>query len=126
MSVIFISYRRDDSASEAQRLQEALGREFGADSAFLDISLQAGTIWPNALQEELKCARVFLVVIGPNWLGTESTEGGQRRIDNELDWVRQELTLALSSGKRVIPVLVLGAAIPSEADLPEPIRAITG
>jgi pterin-4a-carbinolamine dehydratase len=125
MAIVFISYRRDDSGSEARLLRDALQREFGTDSVFLDTSsLQAGTIWPDELQEGLKRAQIVLAVIGPEWLRAGSDEWGQRRIDDEMDWVRQELAAALAEHKRVIPVLVRGAKVPPISVLPEPVRSI--
>jgi hypothetical protein len=49
---------------------------------------------------------------------------GQRRLDNKDDFVRLEIAAALSAGKAVIPVLVGGATMPVEADLPPEIAPL--
>lgn len=122
---VFISYRREDSASEAISLRDALRREFGEESVFMDTSsLQAGMVWTDELKNGLNAASAVLAVIGPDWLRAGSSEWGQRRIDQEQDWVRQELTAALAKGKKVIPVLVRGARTPPAEVLPEPLRAL--
>jgi len=125
--IFFINYRRDDASAEALLLRDALHREFGTGSVFLDTSsLKPGAIWPDELQERLKHARVVLSVIGPDWLRAGSDEWGQHRIDCEQDWVRQELNAALADrSKRVIPVLVRGGKVPPESALPESIKDIT-
>src|SRR3954462_5694088 len=110
---VFISYRRDDAGSEAISLRDALRREFGEESVFMDTSsLQAGAIWAEELQAGIGAAETVLAVVGPDWLRAGSNEWGQRRIDREQDWVRQELAVPLAKGKRVIPVLVRGARLP--------------
>jgi hypothetical protein len=46
MPSLFISYRRDDSGSEAILLRDAMRREFSEESIFMDTSsLQAGSVW---------------------------------------------------------------------------------
>ena len=66
----------------------------------------------------------MLVVIGPRWL-TASDRQGRRRLDLPADWVRQEIAEGLrGSGVRVFPVLVDGAEMPSEEELPEALRAL--
>jgi TIR domain len=123
MSVI--SYRREDSASEAGRICSAIHQEFGEDSVFLDTSsIQAGAKWPEEIQSALKAAETIIVVIGPEWLRVGSNEWGQRRIDQENDWVRQELSLALKENKSVVPVLVRGARMPPADALPECINTL--
>jgi hypothetical protein len=39
-------------------------------------------------------------------------------LDNEHDWVRREIKLALDAGKRVIPVLLEGTPMPKASQLP--------
>jgi tetratricopeptide (TPR) repeat protein len=50
---------------------------------------------------------------------------GRRRLDDPTDWNRIELEQALTRRGRVIPVLVDGAQMPSESDLPESLRPLT-
>ena len=117
---IFISYRREDSAADARSICERLEREFGPDSVFIDIDMHAGAKFPTVLEESLAQCKVMLVLIGPSWLNAQD-EQGQRRLENPDDWVRLEIVRALKRDITVIPVLVNGAKLPKQIDLPEDI-----
>lgn len=123
MASLFLSYRRDDSAGFAGRLSEALEAAFGADSVFRDVDdIHPGSDFAAAIQQELYTVGAVLVLIGPDWLAAEAE--GRRRLEDPADFVRIEVFAALASGKPVIPVLVNGAAMPRERDLPEPLRPL--
>lgn len=117
MPGLFISYRRDDQAGFAGRLADALGTAFGADNVFRDIEdIRPGDDFVVTLKKQLHGVDVMLVMIGPAWLAT--SRNGIRRLDDPGDFVRLEIQAGLESGKPVIPVLVGGALMPAEADLP--------
>jgi len=123
-SKIFISYRRDDADHAAGRLVERLSRVFSRDQLFLDIdSIAPGEDFKKAISEIVQACDVLLAIIGPGWLSA-SDEGGERRLDNPKDFVRIEIETALARNIRVIPVLVNGARMPREQDLPETLRAL--
>lgn len=65
---------------------------------------------------------MLIAIIGPNWLGTQ--DDGPRRLDDPDDWVRLEVEAAISRGIRVIPVLVDGARMPVETELPQSLRGL--
>lgn len=120
---VFISYRRDDAAGHAGRLEEALERRLGHGSVFRDVlDIPPGEDFVAAIRTRLAGAQAVLVLIGPRWAGGDTP--GQRRIDEAGDFVRQEVAMALDSGARVVPVLLPGADMPSEADLPEPLKPL--
>lgn len=122
---IFISYRREDAAAEAGRLCTLIRDQFGEDSVFMDTSsIQAGATWPDEIQAALRAAETVVIVVGPDWLRAGSSKWGQRRIDQEHDWVREELSLAFQENKTVVPVLVRGAEMPPADVLPEPLKAL--
>ena len=113
-----MSYRREDSAPHAGRLNDRLCLAFGAERVFMDIDdIPPGQDFTAALRENVKVADVVLVLIGPKWLSTASTDG-RRRLDDERDFVRFEVAEALRQGKRVIPILVNDTPMPNAADLP--------
>ena len=58
------------------------------------------------------------MLIGPQWL-TAAGDGGRRRIEDPSDFVHREIAGALAREVRILPVLVGGASMPSQADLPE-------
>jgi len=120
---VFISYRRDDAAGYAGRLEEALERRLGHGSVFRDVlDIEPGEDFVKAIRARLHGAKTVLVLIGPRWAGTDAS--GQRRIDDEQDFVRLEVAAALDSGAQVVPVLLPGADMPSEAGLPPPLQAL--
>jgi non-specific serine/threonine protein kinase len=65
---------------------------------------------------------VFVVVIGRRWLTAD--HGGKRRLDDPTDYVAREITRALELDIRIIPVLVDGAVMPAEGDLPASVRPL--
>jgi len=120
---IFISYRRDDAAGYAGRLEEALEKRLVRGSVFRDVlDIPPGEDFVAAIRARLAGAQAVLVLIGPRWAGGETP--GQRRIDDEGDFVRLEVAVALDSGARVVPVLLPGAKMPAEADLPVPLKPL--
>ncbi len=122
---IFVNYRRDDASAEAHMVRDTLRRLVGHDAVFMDVtSIHAGAKWPDTIRQHLDKADTVVVVIGPNWLNAGMADCGRRRIDDETDWVRRELETALQSGKRVIPLRVRGARVPSEGELPESLREL--
>lgn len=123
--VIFLSYRRLDTSGHAGRISDDLARRFGRSVTFRDIdSICAGADFVQALEQAIQAARVCLVLIGDTWL-TEAAADGSRRIDAPDDHVRSEIEMALGeAGLKVIPVLVEGARMPDEDDLPLSIRQL--
>ncbi|MGL6109697.1 MAG: toll/interleukin-1 receptor domain-containing protein, partial [Rubrivivax sp.] len=120
---VFISYRRDDAAGYAGRLEEALERRLGHGSVFRDVlDIKPGEDFIKAIRARLSGAKAVLVLIGPRWAGGDGA--GPRRIDDEQDFVRLEVAAALDSGAQVIPVLLPGAEMPTEASLPAPLQAL--
>lgn len=122
---IFISYRRADSSAESGRLHSTILRELGKDSVFMDTSsIEPGTKWTEELEEALQASQIVIVVIGPDWLRV-SDEYGLRRIDQEGDWVRQEIEFTLRQNKQLLPLLIKGAKIPPSDKLPTSISDLT-
>jgi TIR domain-containing protein len=123
-SRIFISYRRDDAASDAGRLADHLSRRFGKDRIFLDVdTIQPGADFVQVLHTSLEQTAAVLVVIGPRWL-SGAAPGGARRLDTPGDFVRLEVEAALGRTVPVVPVLVQGARMPRVEDLPPSLAAL--
>jgi hypothetical protein len=66
---------------------------------------------------------VVLVFIGPNWLNAKDERGG-RRLDDPDDILAAEIVAALGRDIRVVPVLVHGASLPKESDLPDSLKPL--
>lgn len=122
--VIFLSYRRQDSAGHAGRLHDKLVSHFGNTQVFMDVdNIAPGEDFAKTIQQHVLASQVFLLVIGPQWTTVRSRRGGVR-LDDPNDFVRLEVVFALESGIPVIPVLVGGASMPTIEDLPEPMQPI--
>ncbi|MDX1983624.1 MAG: toll/interleukin-1 receptor domain-containing protein [Bryobacteraceae bacterium] len=124
MGSIFISYRRDDSSGYTGRIYDRLSKEFGDDRVFRDVSdIAPGENFVDAVGRNVAEASVVLIIIGREWLEIRDVEG-RRRLDNPQDLVRREAEMALAGKATVIPVLVEGAAMPKEGDLPASVRKL--
>jgi hypothetical protein len=125
MATTFISYRRDDAAGYAGRLHEALEERLGHEEVFRDVdTLEPGEDFAAAIATRLAGCRVFLAMIGREWLDARDESGG-RRLDQPHDYVRLEIATALSRPDvRVVPLLIEGASMPPPELLPQEIRAL--
>ncbi len=123
---IFISYRRTDAAAWAGRISDDLEAKLpGVQVVFDVVSIMPGQDFVEEIRRSVRDADVILAVIGATWLETKGADG-KRRIDDPLDFVRLELEIALNEDDAVvIPVLIDGAQMPREIDLPEPLRRLS-
>jgi formylglycine-generating enzyme required for sulfatase activity len=125
MAGIFINYRRDDAPGVAGRLGDRLAKNFSRGAIFMDVdAMRPGLDFVKQLEEQVSKCDVLLAIIGPNW-SKAADEKGQRRLDSARDYVRIEIASALKREIPVIPVLVNGAAMPSEEDLPDDLKPLT-
>ncbi len=119
MPGIFISYRRDDASGHAGRLFDRLAQRFGPDSVFMDVTdIAPGEDFARVIEDSVGIADLLLAMIGPQWLSA-SDRAGARRLDDPSDFVRREIAAGLHGDTTVIPVLVRGARMPREDELPE-------
>lgn len=123
---VFINYRREDTSAEAQLIYDALSEILSEQAIFMDTeTINVGENWPDRIRSALINSQTIIVVIGPDWLKVGMDEWGRRRIDNESDWVRQEISTALcDEQKSIIPVLVRDATMPPPDALPSCIATI--
>ena len=122
---IFISYRRDDATPYARHLFDSLVARFGEEKVFLDQStIEPGAVFPRLIRDTIADSSVMLVLIGPRWTGP-GDRIGRTRIQDTRDWVRLEIELALRAKLHAIPLLVDGAAMPKEAELPASLKRLT-
>lgn len=120
---IFISYRRDDSAGYARAVYDELAQRFGADRVFIDVDdIDPGLPFGEVIARTVGESEVLLVLIGRRWQGVSAA--GAPRIGDADDMVRLEVATGLARGARVIPLLIDGAAMPTEAQLPDVLRPL--
>jgi len=125
MPALFLSYRRSDTSGHAGRLGDALEARYGRDAVFRDVeSIEAGSRFDEAIDQALADCRVFLPLIGDDWLRAAGPDG-RRRLDDPDDFVRREVVVALRRGVAVIPVLLEGATMPSDSALPPDLRPLS-
>jgi len=124
LSGIFINYRRDDAAGMAGRLFDHLAKAFSRQKVFMDVdAMKPGLDFVKQLDAQVSQCNVLLAVIGPHWSSARD-EKSNRRLDSDRDYVRIELASALKRDIPVIPVLVDGAEMPVEEDLPDDLKAL--
>jgi len=129
-SPIFINYRRQDSAGHAAQLAERLQGDYDEDAVFFDQStIKSGEAFPRALKAAVDESQIVIALIGRNWLKCKTDDEKRRRLDCKKDWVREELRRAFllrkdGQNRLIIPVLVEGASMPKESDLPTPLKPL--
>jgi hypothetical protein len=121
---VFINYRREETSGYAGHLHERLCKRFGHEQVFMDLKdIPPGTLFPEYIKEKVASCAAVLVVIGREWLTCSAA--GRRRLDDPEDFVRIEVATALSDAETlVIPVLVGGAVMPRENDLPDVLKPL--
>jgi class 3 adenylate cyclase len=115
---VFVSYRRDDVPDAADRLAESLAKRFGKSQVFLDVDkIDIGAAFARIVADWVASCDVLLAVIGRGWVDATNADG-YRRLADPNDYVRLEIEAALSRDIRVVPVLIHGATIPKDTQLP--------
>ncbi len=101
MPKIFISYRREDSQHQADRIHAALKKAVRDPrrDIFIDIdNIPAGVDFVEHLDGKVAECDVLLALIGPDWLRAGQGLLGGRRLDDPKDFVRIEIASALRRG----------------------------
>lgn len=124
---VFISYRRAGTSDIAGRIFDRMEREFGANEVFFDVSvIPMGVDFRTHIKNSILQSAVVIAVIGRHWLRRKQGMWGWLRQRDATDHVHTELELAFEFGVPVLPLLVDGAVVPREADLPPAIRGLAG
>jgi TIR domain len=79
-------------------------------------AIPPGRDFRKAIDESIHKCSVLLAILGPGWLDSKNASG-QRRLDDESDFLRLEVASALRRDIPVIPVLVRGAKMPRAEQL---------
>ena len=124
MRRIFVSYRRAESEYAAGALGRELRRFFGDEYVFRDKEdITGGVSWRQHVLQAIEGDSALLVLISKNWTHTTDAHG-KRRLDDSTDPVRLEIADAIREGAAVFPILLEGAEMPGEAELPVEIRPL--
>ena len=126
----FISYRRHDSFIQADnaaaldfafidKLAEAL-KKAGFQYVFVDRgAIKGGYNYDSTIHQAIVDCDLIVVLIGGKWLEIlkeRTAAGGQ-------DALVREIRAGLKQEKEIVPLLVDGASMPEEGDLPAQIRS---
>jgi hypothetical protein len=118
MARVFISYRRSESRWAAGRLYDRLAEVIGREHLFFDVSdIEPGEDFVQRIREIVGACDVLIALIGPTWSAVQDGSG-KPRLMNPRDLVRIEIASALQRNIRVIPILIDGAVMPEEHQLP--------
>lgn len=124
MGIIFINYRREETAGEARALYNDLVALLGSERVFMDVdNIALGRDFRQVLHEYLDKCEIVLALIGRDWAEVKDAKG-QRRLDQPHDFVRQEIATALQRNVAVTPVLLQGACMPTAEILPEDLKGL--
>jgi hypothetical protein len=110
---VFISYRRAGGSELAQLVRAALTRR--GYRVFMDVRELAAGPFDAALKASLERATNVVVLLTPGCLERCASPG---------DWLRQEISLALSGGGNVVPLRTENFVIPKAEELPEDISRL--
>ena len=120
---IFISYRRDDTAGYARAIGDQLAQRFTEERVFIDVDdIEAGRAFDEVIENAVSASAVLIVLIGKRWQGEQP--GGPPRIADPQDFVHREIAAALAKGLRIVPLLLDGARMPTEDELPPALRPL--
>ncbi len=121
---LFISYRRQDAGAYARLIQQSLVPFVDEQKIFMDLNaIHDGDDFVERITDAvLECDALF-VIIGPDWASCTNSNG-EPRIFQPKDFVRLEIETGLKHKRLVIPVLVGGATVPTEEQLPESLQPL--
>jgi hypothetical protein len=108
---VFISYRRNKNADAAKLIRTALNSR--NISAFLDIEDLGSRFFDERLIEVIRHTNNFVLLISPDDL---------KNCKETNDWLRNEISTAIQSGRNIIPILKDGFNWDESLYLPEEIR----
>ena len=105
---VFVSYRRKTGAEVARAIVERLQQR--NVHAFLDVdALRAGP-FDERLLDTIAGTPNFLIIL---------SEGSLDRCEDEDDWLRREITHAIRTRRKIVPVLMPRFRMPEVAELPK-------
>jgi hypothetical protein len=132
MAGIAISYRREDTGWITGRIFDRLKNHYDDQVntkanerpvVFLDYdSIAVGVDFRDYIKGILDKCNILLAVIGPHWIGHDTTD--KPRISRSDDWVRIEIETALKNNIPIIPVLIDRTPMPNKETLPQDVQDI--
>lgn len=122
--MIFISYRREDSAATAARLHFELSQACPNAKIFMDTeSIRPGADFRSRIVTAVQSSTIVLIIIGPRWNLIDPATGAHRLLDPS-DVVRLEIKEALRGYKYVFPIVLDNASMPKKDEMPPDISEV--
>ena len=121
---IYVCFRLSDVPNVAQRVVQEMQRQFPDAAIRTSKDVAVGPDVSAQLVGQIKEHTAVLVLIGPNWLSAESPTG-ERRLEQDGDYVRVAIEEALVNSAPLVPILVDGGIIPRSGDLPHSITVLS-
>ena len=117
----FISYRRNDVKYAARSLKTALSEHFPDDEFFLDVLdlTRPGEDFVDAIRRAVPDCSAVIALIGEDW-----HDSFHNRPEDEPDFVKEELVLALTNEVPVLVVTMDGAPPPRASELPDSLKPL--
>ncbi|MEZ4671677.1 MAG: toll/interleukin-1 receptor domain-containing protein [Anaerolineae bacterium] len=117
---IFISYRRADNPDFVERIRDWFAWKYGRDSVFMDFdAIPPFTLFADYIREKVRECDLLVAIIGPEWMRLMQERIHQQ--DDE-DYVRLEIKLALEEQKPIAPICIKKAGEPRKKDVPSELR----
>lgn len=110
---VFIGYRRATGSAVARVVKEHL--ENKGFRVFLDVDGLEDGPFPEKLLTTIAHTKHFLVILADDSL---------RRCRHADDWLRQEITHAIRTKRKIVPVMVEDFQMPPEESLPPRMRSL--
>jgi hypothetical protein len=120
---IFISYERQDAAAWAGIIYQGLKERYGDGIVFKDVEeTRTGTDWPRRLARLVRGCKAFVLIVGSDWNDARMIG----KLNDPTNWVHKEIVAAVDAHKKIIPVVIKGAAVPTKEKVPEKISQALG
>lgn len=111
---VFISYRRQTAKDQARELERQLKGAHPSMHVFRDeSSMKVGNDYVEQLAHHIETADVMLVLVDPGWIV---------RAREPESVLSREIARGLAHQRSIIPVLICGAQMPTEEEMPEVLR----
>lgn len=122
MTDVFISYRREDGLMHARFLSEKLTNS-GCRVFFDQKDIHPGNDFDLTIKKHLEECNDVILIVTKSYFGMKDSNH-QLRIQQDFDWVRKEIALALSHHKNIIPLLFNDTQYPKASEIPTDIQAV--
>lgn len=119
MPQIYVIYRSEDTRKRSKDIIDALKKTYGESNIiYPDYD---GYVDVYQIEQAVQKSHYLLVVIGNYWADLVD-ESGQNLLASVYDPVHMAIATAIKSRKRIVPILVDGAPMPSRQRLPRELR----